>query len=147
MTWPGIWGFQRRIHNFLALDFVKVIFSLKKQHLGGYRNREQEFRSYFLQHSSSSLVYCANIKGLVEALGIPYNPLEWRLFIDSSSRSLKAVLLNIGNKIASVPIGHSIQLTESYENMKKLLDAINYSSYKWRICGDLKVRSFYTWHF
>lgn len=105
-----------------------------------YRNREEKFRRFFEVDSSSSLVYCNDVKGLIEALGVPYQPREWRLFIDSSSRSLKAVLLHIGNKMASVPIGHSVQLTESYKNMKILIDAIKYSNHNWLICGDLKVR-------
>ena len=32
---------------------------------------------------------------------------KWRLFIDSSKRSLKAVLLYIGNQKPSIPIAHS----------------------------------------
>jgi len=28
---------------------------------------------------------------------------------------------------------------ESYENMKILMEAINYDKFKWQICGDLKV--------
>ena len=66
--------------------------------------------------------------------------MEWRLFIDSSSKSLKAVLLNIGNKIASVPVAHSVQFTENYENMKLLLSALKYSHHNWKICGDLKAK-------
>lgn len=108
-----------------------------------FRNRDEEFRRFFASHSSSSLIYCHDVKGLVEALGVPYQPSEWRLFIDSSSRSLKAVLLNIGNKFASVPIAHSVQLTESYKNMEVLVNAIKYSNHNWRICGDLKVRSIF----
>lgn len=105
-----------------------------------FRNRDEEFRKFFALDSCSSLVYCNDVKGLIEALGVPYQPSDWRLFIDSSSRSLKAVLLNIGNKMASVPIGHSVQLTESYENIKVLINAIKYSNHNWLICGDLKVR-------
>lgn len=104
-----------------------------------FRNREESFRRFFAFDPSNSLVYCTDIKGLIEALGVPYHPSEWRLFIDSSSRSLKAVLLNIGNAMASVPIGHSVQLTESYQNMEVLVKAVKYSNHKWRICGDLKV--------
>ncbi|XP_076039030.1 uncharacterized protein LOC143024134 [Oratosquilla oratoria] len=104
-----------------------------------FRNRDEEFRKFFAVDSCSSLMYCNDVKGLIEALGVPYQPSEWRLFIDSSSRSLKAVLLNIGNKMASVPIGHSVQLTESYKNMKVLINTIKYSNHNWLICGDLKV--------
>ena len=103
-----------------------------------YRSREKNFRKFFAK--DNSLVYCCDINGLIEALGVPYHSNEWRLFIDSSSRSLKAVLLNIGNKMASVPIGYSVQLTESYHDMEVLINAIKYSDHNWLICGDLKVR-------
>ena len=112
----------------------------KETTLYWYRNREEKFRRFFEVDSSSSLAYCNYVKGFIEALGVPYQPREWRLFIDSSCRSLKAVLLHIGNKMASVPIGHSVQLTESYKNIKILIDAIKYSNHNWLICGDLKVK-------
>ena len=46
-------------------------------------------------------------------LGIDYNAEEWSLFIDSSKRSLKGVLLNNGNKYASIPVAHSVHLKET----------------------------------
>jgi hypothetical protein len=55
-----------------------------------YRNREQEFTSYFLQ--DGGLVYCCNIPRLMKKFGVDYKLNEWRLFIDSSKRRLKAVL-------------------------------------------------------
>uniref|UniRef100_UPI00358F0AE9 uncharacterized protein n=1 Tax=Myxine glutinosa TaxID=7769 RepID=UPI00358F0AE9 len=61
-----------------------------------YRSREEEFREYFSSDDEVSLVYCSNITGLIAAMGLAYDPTEWRLFIDSSSRSLKAVLLAKG---------------------------------------------------
>jgi len=70
---------------------------------------------------------------------INHIPLEWRLFIDSSKVSLKAVLLRNGNALPSIPVGHSVHNEESYENMKILMEAINYDKFKWQICGDLKV--------
>ena len=94
-----------------------------------YRNREEMFRRLFEDDFSSSLAYCNEVKGLIEALGVPYQPREWGLFIDFSSRRLKAALLHIGNKMASVPFGHAVQLTESYKNMKILIDAIKYSNH------------------
>jgi hypothetical protein len=68
-----------------------------------------------------------------------HRPDEWRLFIDSSKRSLKAVLLHNGNTLPSVPVGHSVHLKETYENMVILLNALKYEQYNWKICGDLKV--------
>jgi len=42
-----------------------------------------------------------------------YHPEDWKLFIDSSKRSLKCVLLHNGKKYASVPIADSTTLKES----------------------------------
>ena len=102
-----------------------------------YRNREREFTRFFDKHDS--LVFCSNVPGLIEHMGIPYQPNEWRLFIDSSNKSLKAVLWYIGHKVASIPIGYSAQMTETYENLKFLINIINYNYHNFLICGDLKV--------
>jgi hypothetical protein len=75
----------------------------------------------------------------MEALGHQHNTQEWRLFIDSSKVSLKAVLLHNGNKYPSVLLAHFVNMKESYENMNLLLEKIHYEKYKWSICGDLKV--------
>jgi hypothetical protein len=64
---------------------------------------------------------------------------EWRLFVGSSKHSLKAVLLHNGNKHSSIPIAYAVHMKETYENMKNLLDKINYNKYCWNVCGDLKI--------
>ena len=102
-----------------------------------YRHREQEFHKFFT--SEAGLVYCSDVNGLVSHMGMTYNATEWRLFIDSSKRSLKAVLLYNGNAVASLPIAHSVTLKESYENVKILLTSVKYDEHKWMICGDLKI--------
>jgi hypothetical protein len=61
------------------------------------------------------------------------------LFIDSSEVGLKAVLLHNGNKFPSPPLVHAANMTESYENMKLLLEKIQYEKYNWNICGDLEI--------
>jgi hypothetical protein len=66
-----------------------------------YRNREKEFIPHFSQNGD--LVYCSDVFGLMEKFNIQYDVNEWRLFIDSSKISLKAVLLHSGSKYASVP--------------------------------------------
>ena len=71
--------------------------------------------------------------------GQKYDAMEWRLFIDSSHVSLKAVLLNNRNKFSSIPVGHSVEMKESHKSMDLLLPALNYQEHKWLICGDLKV--------
>jgi hypothetical protein len=44
-----------------------------------------------------------------------------------------------GNKYTSAPLAHAVNMKESYENMKLLLEKIHYEKYKWNICWDLKV--------
>lgn len=104
-----------------------------------YRHREQEFMLFFAKRES--LVYCSDVESLIGKLGVPYDSKQWRLFIDSSRASLKAVLLHNNNILPSVPVAHSVQLTESYENLQQLLDKIQYVKHEWTICGDLKILS------
>jgi hypothetical protein len=93
-----------------------------------------EFIPYFAR--DGSLVYCSDISGLICKFGVVYDVSEWRLFIDSSKRSLKGVLLHSGNKYASVPIAHSIHLKEMYKYLATCLKKMKHG---WLICGDLKV--------
>lgn len=62
--------------------------------------------------------------------------------MDASHTSLKAVLLHNGNRYPSVPIFHTPFLRESYENVKLMIDKINYDKYKWAVCGDFKMICF-----
>ncbi|KAI6648298.1 hypothetical protein LOD99_12107 [Oopsacas minuta] len=106
-----------------------------------YRYREQEFQQYFCK--KNGLVFCPNVEGLLLAMGVPnYNPSDWRLFIESSKRSLKCVLLHNGNIFGSIPIGYSVKLKEEYNNVKEILEIIKYSAHDWVICVDLKMVNF-----
>ncbi|UYV67940.1 hypothetical protein LAZ67_5002553 [Cordylochernes scorpioides] len=102
-----------------------------------FRNRQDEFQDFYSQEND--LVYCNDVVSLMEALGHDHDTEEWRLFIDSSNISMKAVLLHNGNKFPSVPIAHASNMKETYENMKLLLKKIEYERYGWKICSDLKV--------
>ena len=97
----------------------------------------KNFTSFFTPEAG--LVYCSDVNGLVSHMGMTYNATEWRLFIDSSKRSLKAVLLYNGNTVASIPIAHSVTMKETYENVKILLTSVNYDEHIWLICVDLKI--------
>jgi hypothetical protein len=72
-----------------------------------------------------------------------YEPDDWCLFIDSPKMSLKAVLLNNDNKLASVPVAHSSSLKKSYENLQMVLETIKYSEHKLYVCCDPKYAVFY----
>ena len=64
------------------------------------RKRHVTLANFFTMFSDSdhpSLCYCTDIHGLLQEIGIVYSVLDWRLFIDSSKQSLKAVLLHNGN--------------------------------------------------
>ena len=88
-------------------------------------------------------MYCADIAQLLLKLRVPqYKPKHWRLFNDSSKRSLKCVLLHNGNQFASVPIAHTTTLKEKYETVKYVLETIGYDQHKWFICVDLKMANF-----
>ena len=49
-------------------------------------------------------MYCNDVRGLGKALGMEYKEVKWRLFLDSSVKSMKAVLLHIGNKLLWLPL-------------------------------------------
>jgi hypothetical protein len=106
-----------------------------------YRNRDAEFIQFF--EETDNFVYCTESANVLLSLGVPaYNPKEWRLFIDSSKRSLKCVLLHNTNIYASIPIGHSTVLKEKYDAIKQVLEHINYPQHQWVICVDLKMVNF-----
>lgn len=102
-----------------------------------YRDRQKDFVPFF--DVSEELYFCSDIDGLMGKMKIKHIPNEWRLFIDTGKSSLKAVLLHIGNKHPSVPIGYSKVHKESYHSIKFLFEKIQYSEYEWLICADLKV--------
>ena len=95
-----------------------------------YRNREEKLRKYFW--SDGQLVYYTDVEGLLLAMSLSANcSNDWRLFIDSSKRSLKCVLLHNGNQYGSIPIGHSVTLKENYKNIKVVLERLKYCVHQW----------------
>ena len=62
-----------------------------------------------------------------------------KLFIESSSWSLKAVLLRNRNSFSSISVEYSEQMKETHNSMDHLLSAINYQVHKGLICENLKV--------
>lgn len=104
------------------------------------RTRHEIFSTFFTK--KDGLCFCHDVKGLFEEIGIPCVPEEWRLFIDSSTKSLKAVLLHNGNKFPSLPVAHSVHFKENYASVKILLEALKYQEYKWQFIGDFKMVGF-----
>jgi len=75
------------------------------------------------------LLYCNNVEGLLQELGCTHNPEDWRLFVDPTKFSLRALQLHNGNIHLSIPNAYSVHMKETYENMGLLLKAQNYSKY------------------
>lgn len=118
-------------HNIMASDF--------KITAGRKRRKTEQFDEMFRTDTESTITYCWNVKLLFLRLKHPHNPAEWRLFIDGSTESLKAVLLHNTNVHPSVPVAYAVKVKETYESMKKIRDLIQYDEYEWPVCADLKV--------
>src|SRR6218665_2344854 len=104
------------------------------------RKRHETFSNFFSRQDG--LCFCNNVACLFKAKGITCNPSEWRLFIYSSSRSLKAMLRHNGNNCPSLPMAHSVHLKGDYTSVKMLLSALKYDDYGWEVIGDFKMVSF-----
>ena len=104
------------------------------------RKRHQSFSSFFTMENA--ICFCNNVCGLLYTIGIPCIPSEWRLFFDSLSKILKAVLLHNGNKYPSLSLTHSVHLKETYENVKAVLNVLKYDQYNWEVIGDFKMIAF-----
>ena len=102
-----------------------------------YRNRHLKFSVYF--DVIEDLCCCKDVESLFSAVGIDHDPTQWRLFIDSFTKSLKAVLLHNGNIYTLISHNYSLQIKEDYKNVKQLLIKINYAQFKWYVCGDFKI--------
>lgn len=106
-----------------------------------YRTRDKAFLTFFTKEDN--LVFCNNVNGLMQEMGLSkYLPSDWRLFVDSSKRSLKCVLLHNGNVYASIPIAHSTTMKEEYNNIALVMKKIKYQDHQWIICVDLKMVNF-----
>jgi len=99
----------------------------KSFRISSFRSRHQQLVSFFRKEDDQ--LFCYDVDGLMNALGIKHDPQEWRLFIESSKLSLKAVLLRNGNQHPSIPVGHAVHMKGTYENLKQLLNKLEYSKY------------------
>lgn len=104
-----------------------------------YRNRQAGLQQCFVVNEEKTSSYCKDIEKLMKEMGIQYRAVEWRLFIDSSKTSLKAVLLHKDNLKPSIPIAYSIETKENYDVLKTILRNVEYNKHTWKICCDLKV--------
>lgn len=117
--------------------FIKSISNSPQLRTSHFKTRSTGFKQYF--SFSDGLCFCNNVPALVCALGIDYNVKDWRLFIDTGKKSLKAVLLSNHSKHNSIPIAYSKTMPEKYAEMKFLMEKIQYLNNCWKVCCDLKM--------
>ncbi|CAH0554542.1 unnamed protein product [Brassicogethes aeneus] len=132
---------SKRDSEYLAQKLKQNNLLQSSVKITGYRNRHTIFQQYFTANAENTFVYCNDIGKLITEMNINYVPHKWRLFIDSSKTSLKAVLLYYNNKKPSIPIAYNTNTKETYESVRNILEAVNYNNHKWRLCCDLKMIS------
>ncbi|CAH0547602.1 unnamed protein product [Brassicogethes aeneus] len=104
-----------------------------------YRNRKEQFNNFFTVNVEKTFAHCHDILSLMNKMDIRYRPGDWRLFIDSSKFSLKAVLLDKTNLKPSIPIAYGTDTKETFEKMDHILQLVDYKKHNWRVCCDLKI--------
>ena len=77
------------------------------------------------------LIYCTDVCDIMQEFGYSHRPEEWRLFIDSSKLSLKAVLLHNKNMLPSILVGYAAHVKENYKNITRTYDKFVGSVVKW----------------
>ncbi|GBP31362.1 hypothetical protein EVAR_13482_1 [Eumeta japonica] len=118
-------GLPKSASEILASRLKERNLVTKETRISYYRTRERNLLKYFAEEDN--FVFCKDIPGLMAAMRLKnYASNEWRLFIDSSKRSLKCVLLHNGNKLGSLPIAHSTKAKEEYTTIALILDKIKY---------------------
>ena len=89
-----------------------------------FRTRNQEVRQFF--KTIGYFTYCKDNDGLMDAMHKGHSPEQWRLFIDASKTSLKAVLLHNENKLPSIPVAYAPSTKETYTTMNNILVEVDY---------------------
>lgn len=102
----------KKASKYVASRFKEYQWLAPNVKITYFRTREQLFASFF--RMKGDLCCCFDVNGLMNALNIEYYPSDWRLFVDASSSSLKAVLLSNGNTYPSIPIAYSPTLKETF---------------------------------
>ena len=134
-------GLSKELSELLASRLHERNMLLPEVKITSFRKRDINMVKHF--NEADGFAYCTDIKGLMNDMGVVmYSPEDWRLFLDSSKRSLKCVLLNNGNKYAAIPIAHSVHAKETYQSVQRILQLISYEQHGWIVCVDLKMVCF-----
>lgn len=126
--------------NLFAQDMYRMGY-LEPGTLRSFDKCDEAFSEFFLEEGP--IIYCPDIDALCrQGFGFEHKSDEWRLFIDSSKLSLKAVLCKNGNDQPSIIVAYARGIPESYESMQKIIELINYNRHQWMLVPDLKVVAF-----
>ena len=112
----------------LTLRFKEWNLLIDNCKVGVQKTRHKEYSKFY--SVEEDLCFCKDVESLFGAIGIDHILSEGRLFIDSSVKSLKAVLLHNGNAWPLIPVGHSTHIKEDYINVKILLNKIGHKNFK-----------------
>lgn len=132
-------GLSQRDSEFLTSFLKRRRLTERTVSASSYRSRQTEFQKFYTVDATNTFTHCTDIEGLVNQLGMAYASDDWRLFIDGSVSSLKAVLLFKTNNKPSIPLAYGTNMKETYETLGNILMKIKYEENKWKICCDLKV--------
>ena len=102
-----------------------------------FHTRNEEFEQFF--KTIGYFTYCKDIDGLMDAVHMRHSCEQWRLFIDISKTSLKAVLLHNGSKLPSIPVAYAPSTQEMYTTMNNILVEVDCNMYQRKARGDFKV--------
>jgi hypothetical protein len=108
----AIWSCPRAKQSYWNQDLNNRIFLRKMSEFLCFWSRHQQLVPFFIK--VDDLVFCYDVDGLMNALGIKHDQHEWRLFMDSLKLSLKAALLHNGNRHTFIPVGHAVHKKETH---------------------------------
>lgn len=89
-------GLSKHQAEFLGSRFQEWNLVAKGKQTASFRKMNVTLSSFY--NMQDSLFFCTDISGLMEELRTNQDPTVWRLFIDSSKFSFKAVLLHDRNQ-------------------------------------------------
>lgn len=95
---------SQRNAEFLAVLLKAKRFTGPEVKSTGYRRRQREYQQFYTLDASKKTAYCHDVSGLIKQMKLDDNAKDWRLFVDGSASSLKAVLLHKSNKKPSIPL-------------------------------------------
>ena len=124
--------------NVWALDFINGTFLTDGIRISKYRDQQEKLELYYFKEGD--VVACRKVNEIKVALNLSYISLQWKLFIDSSKKSHKAVLLHNGNTLPSIAISYAFhKMKETKDNIEQFLKCLSYDRHQSQLYGDLKV--------